>query len=199
MIGLVALLACGLAVTQPCLAALLPAMVRPDDLPRASAISQTAGSLGALAGPALAGLLVGAVRHARTAADRRRAATCAGGGRACCCVPGGAAERPAAGGDRRHRAAAARPGGCAGTRCCSPWWSALAVVIGAIGGINVVEVFFIRETLDGSTTMYGLVDGRWMAGMLAGGWLVRPAGPPARPTTARWSAAVLATARPGAA
>ena len=58
-VGLVALLACGLAVTQPCLAALLPAMVRPADLPRASAISQTAVSLGALGGPVLAGLLVG--------------------------------------------------------------------------------------------------------------------------------------------
>ena len=59
VVGLVALLACGLAVTQPCLAALLPAMVRPADLPRASAISQNAVSLGALGGPVLAGLLVG--------------------------------------------------------------------------------------------------------------------------------------------
>ncbi|MET7673174.1 MFS transporter [Micromonospora luteifusca] len=59
VVGLVTLLACGLAVTQPCLAALLPAMVRPADLPRASAISQTAVSLGALGGPVLAGLLVG--------------------------------------------------------------------------------------------------------------------------------------------
>jgi MFS family permease len=59
VIGLVALLAAGLAVTQPVLAALVPAMVRAEDLPRASALNQTAGSLGALAGPALAGLLVG--------------------------------------------------------------------------------------------------------------------------------------------
>lgn len=58
-IVLVALLACGLAVTQPTLAALLPEMVRPDDLPRATAVNQTAGSVGVLVGPALAGLLVG--------------------------------------------------------------------------------------------------------------------------------------------
>ena len=53
-----------------------------------------------------------------------------------------------------------------------------AAVIAAIGGINVVEVFFIRETLDSSATVYGLVRAAWMAGMLPGSWLaVR--GPPA--------------------
>ncbi|WP_146167687.1 MFS transporter, partial [Micromonospora sp. MH33] len=57
VIPLVALLAAGLAVTQPVLAALVPAMVRAEDLPRAGALNQTAGTLGALAGPALAGLL----------------------------------------------------------------------------------------------------------------------------------------------
>ncbi|MET7669922.1 MFS transporter, partial [Micromonospora luteifusca] len=46
-----------------------------------------------------------------------------------------------------------------------------AVVIAAIGGINVIEVFFIRETLGGSPTTYGLVSAAWMAGMLPGAWL----------------------------
>ncbi|RAO04028.1 hypothetical protein GUI43_05223 [Micromonospora noduli] len=46
-----------------------------------------------------------------------------------------------------------------------------AVVIAAIGGINVIEVFFIRETLEGSATTYGLVSAAWMAGMLPGTWL----------------------------
>ncbi|MEU8166182.1 MFS transporter, partial [Micromonospora sp. NPDC049004] len=46
-----------------------------------------------------------------------------------------------------------------------------AVVIAAVGGINVIEVFFIRETLNGSATTYGLVGAAWMAGMLPGGWL----------------------------
>src|SRR5690349_20386757 len=59
IIALVALLATGLAVTQPTLAALLPGMVRKDDLARASAITQTAGQLGMLIAPALAGILVG--------------------------------------------------------------------------------------------------------------------------------------------
>jgi hypothetical protein len=37
----------------------MPSMVTADDLPRASAIGQTAGMAGSLAGPALAGSLVG--------------------------------------------------------------------------------------------------------------------------------------------
>src|ERR1700733_12937622 len=59
IIALVAVLAAGLAVTQPCLSALLPSMVPADDLPKAMALSQTAGSLGMMLAPALGGLLVG--------------------------------------------------------------------------------------------------------------------------------------------
>ena len=59
IIALVALLAAGLAVTQPCLSALLPSMVPADDLPRAMALGQTAGSVGMMLAPALGGLLMG--------------------------------------------------------------------------------------------------------------------------------------------
>ena len=59
IITLVALLAAGLAVTQPCLSALLPSMVAADDLPRAMALGQTAGSVGLMLAPALGGLLMG--------------------------------------------------------------------------------------------------------------------------------------------
>src|SRR5689334_4695572 len=59
LVGLVALVATGAAVTQPTFAALTPEMVRRADLPRASAIGQTAGSIGMLVGPPVAGLLVG--------------------------------------------------------------------------------------------------------------------------------------------
>ncbi|MCX5068696.1 MFS transporter [Micromonospora lupini] len=187
VVGLVALLACGLAVTQPCLAALLPAMVRPADLPRASAISQTAVSLGALGGPVLAGLLVGqfgtrvpllvdaatylalvvAGLLLRTRRGGRRTAAAAGD-------VSTAGPSGSAGSDAAERAT---PGGTARS------WRlrrdplllvmvvSTAVVIAAIGGINVIEVFFIRETLDGSATTYGLVGAAWMAGMLPGGWL----------------------------
>src|SRR3984957_12502161 len=59
IIALVAVLAAGLAVTQPCLSALLPSMVPADDLPKAMALSQTAGYLGMMLAPALGGLLMG--------------------------------------------------------------------------------------------------------------------------------------------
>src|SRR5688572_17384223 len=59
LIGLVALLATGLSITSPTFSALLPDMVRKEDLPRAAALGQTATAIGALAGPALAGVLVG--------------------------------------------------------------------------------------------------------------------------------------------
>ena len=54
IIALVAVLAAGLAVTQPCLSALLPSMVPADDLPKAMALNQTAGSLGMMLAPAWA-------------------------------------------------------------------------------------------------------------------------------------------------
>ncbi|MEV4462498.1 MFS transporter [Micromonospora echinofusca] len=168
IIGLVALLACGLAVTQPCLAALLPAMVRPADLPRASAISQTASTLGALGGPVLAGLLVGQFGT--------RVPLLIDAASYLALVVAGLLLRTRRGG---RRAAATPVRGVEG----APAWRLrrdpllLAVVLGtaavitAVGGINVIEVFFIRETLGGTPTMYGLVGAAWMAGMLPGSWL----------------------------
>ncbi|WFF02452.1 MFS transporter [Micromonospora sp. WMMD964] len=174
VVGLVALLACGLAVTQPCLAALLPAMVRPADLPRASAISQNAVSLGALGGPALAGLLVG--QFGTRVPLLLDAATYLA------LVVAGLLLRTRRGG-RRPATAAPGPAGGKSHRGTELGWrlrrdplmlvmvASTAVVIAAIGGINVIEVFFIRETLHGSATTYGLVGAAWMAGMLPGSWL----------------------------
>ncbi|MET8249887.1 MFS transporter [Micromonospora sp. NPDC005197] len=189
VVVLVALLACGLAVTQPCLAALLPAMVRPADLPRASAISQTAVSLGALGGPVLAGLLVGqfgtrvpllvdAATYLALVVAGLLLRTRRGGRRPTADQAGradqaGPAEQVRVGGQGSR----VNPGGTGqGWRLRrDPLMLVMvvstAVVIAAIGGINVIEVFFIRETLKGSATTYGLVGAAWMAGMLPGGWL----------------------------
>ncbi|MFI6783836.1 MFS transporter [Micromonospora sp. NPDC050276] len=191
VVGLVALLACGLAVTQPCLAALLPAMVRPADLPRASAISQTAVSLGALGGPVLAGLLVGqfgtrvpllidAATYLALVVAGLLLRTRRGGRRPDSRAAGSSRT---AGSSRAVVISQAVPGGVATPGGTQLDWRlrrdplmlvmvvSTAVVIAAIGGINVIEVFFIREALDGSPTTYGLVSAAWMAGMLPGGWL----------------------------
>ncbi|GHJ51544.1 hypothetical protein Nm8I071_08510 [Nonomuraea sp. TT08I-71] len=171
VITLVALLAAGLAVTQPVLSALVPAMVRGEDLPRAAALNQTAGTLGALAGPALAGVLVGsfgtrlpllldAVSYLALVAAGLLIRTRRGGGR-----------RPAA------VAATGTPGAPAADWRLrrDPLLVAMIVtiagVIAAVGAINVVEVFFIRETLHSTATLYGLVTGAWTLGILIGAWL----------------------------
>ncbi|WP_410810323.1 MFS transporter [Micromonospora sp. 067-2] len=173
VIGLVALLASGLAVTQPVLAALVPAMVRADDLPRASALHQTAGTLGALAGPALAGLLVGGfgVRVPLLVDAVSYLAL----------VAAGLLIRTRRGGARRadpavaHSPSAPRDAGAPTWRLRrDPLLVAMVATVGgviaAVGAINVVEVFFIRETLNSSATVYGLVTGSWTLGILVGAW-----------------------------
>ncbi|PWR15717.1 MFS transporter [Micromonospora sicca] len=169
VIALVAVLAAGLAVTQPVLAALVPAMVRAADLPRASALNQTAGTLGALAGPALAGVLVGEFGA--------RLPLLVDAGSYLALVAAGLLIRTRRGGSRRADPAATGPG------TATTGWrlrrdpllvvmvGTLAAVIGAVGAINVIEVFFIRETLGSSTTVYGVVTGAWTLGIVLGGWL----------------------------
>jgi MFS family permease len=161
IIALVAVLATGLAVTQPVIAALLPEMVRRDDLAKAGGINQTAGMIGMLIAPALAGLLVGQVgarvpllldavsylalvAAGRLLRTRRR--------------PGapGAVTAPATGWRLRD------------DRILTVMVAALAAAVGGVNAINVVEVFFIRDTLHASTTVFGLVSASWTTGMLIG-------------------------------
>ncbi|MFE9691650.1 MFS transporter [Micromonospora sp. NPDC005806] len=170
VIALVALLAAGLAVTQPVLSALVPAMVRTEDMPRASALNQTAGTLGALAGPALAGVLVGEFGA--------RLPLLLDAGSYLALVAAGLLIRTRRGGSRGRVTTA----GTVGAPPTVTWRlrrdpllvamvATIAGVIAAVGAINVVEVFFIRETLGSSTTMYGLVTGSWTLGILVGAWL----------------------------
>lgn len=166
---LVAGLAAGLAVTQPVLSALVPAMVQSADLPRASAITQTAGSLGALAGPALAGLLVGQFGV--------RLPLLLDAGSYLALVAAGMLLRTRRGGAHGENSTVS---GCAGR--ASTWRlrrdpllvtmvATLAAVVGAVGAVNVIEVFYLRETLHSSTTMFGIVSGSWTVGVLIGAWV----------------------------
>jgi MFS family permease len=169
VIVLVTLLGAGLAVTQPTLAALLPSMVGREDLPRASAIGQTANMVGMLVAPALGGLLVG--RFGLRTPLLLDAATYL-------LLTAAALAIRTRRGDRT--AAAAARGGAAGRAGWSlrrdpllrSQFALSAAVLAVVSAVNVVEVFFIRGTLRSSTTLYGLVGAAWVAGMVAGAWLL---------------------------
>ncbi|BCL15203.1 MFS transporter [Micromonospora sagamiensis] len=170
IVALVALLASGLAVTQPVLAALLPAMVRAEDFPRASAFNQTAATIGMLGGPALAGLLVGQFGT--------RVPLLVDAASYLALVLAGLVIRTRRGGSRSVSSVASGPDRPA------PAWrlrsdpllvamvATMAAVVGALGALGVVEVFYLRETLDASATVFGVVTAAWPLGILPGAWLL---------------------------
>jgi MFS family permease len=168
LIGLVAVLSCGLAVTSPTLAALTPLMVGRENLARASAISQTASTIGMLTAPALAGVLVGAF-GSRLPLLLDAATYLA--------IPvAGLPIRTRRGG--RFRAQAATQEGAPGSRqpvfrmrsdgLLWPMFTMVGAVIAAIGAVDVVDVFFVRDTLHSSPAGYGLIGAVWLGGMVIG-------------------------------
>ena len=167
IVGLTAVLAAGLAVSRPTLGALVPDMVGLANVPRAMAISQSANYVGVLIGPALAGVLVGqfglripllidaatylALVVAALAIRTRR------GGRPTVATDGATAETP----EWRLR----------GDALLAAVVLGVAVTIGAVSAVNVADVFFVRETLHSSTTVYGLLFAVFTGAMLVGSWL----------------------------
>jgi MFS family permease len=168
LIGLVAVLSCGVAVTSPTLAALTPLMVGREDLAKASAINQTASTIGMLAAPALGGILVGAF-GSRLPLLIDAATYLA--------IPvAGLLIRTRRG--RRFRAPAAKQAAAPGGRqpvfrmrsdaLLWPMLIMVGAVIGAIGAVDVVDVFFVRDTLHSSPAGYGLIGAVWLGGMVVG-------------------------------
>ncbi|GAA2624898.1 MFS transporter [Dactylosporangium fulvum] len=163
LIALVALLATGVAITTPTFNALLPEVAGPDGVGRAMAIGQTANSIGSLAGPALAGVLVGAFGlRIPLLIDAVTYLAVVGAGLLL----------------RTRRSVTAQERASAGTAAWKIRQDSLLLALTALIGalvlaLNVtmvVGVFFIRETLGGSPAEFGLVEAAWTAGMLAGGW-----------------------------
>jgi MFS family permease len=167
IIALVAVLAAGLAVTQPCLSALLPSMVPADDLPKAMALSQTAGSFGLMLAPALGGLLMGRFGlRVPLLADAGSYLAIAAAGRLI------RTRRPV---QRTQSEAGPRARGGWGVRRDPLVWSAVVLVgavVAAASLLNVAEVFFIRATLHSTASTYGLMESVWVSASVAGGWWV---------------------------
>lgn len=160
MIGLVALLACGLAITQPTLAALTPAMVRAEDLPKASGIGQTATAIGALIAPALAGVLVGQF-GARPALVFDAVSYLA-------IVAAGLLLRTRRHGVRETVESRTTAWRLRSDRTLTALFGTLFAAVLGVGAVNVFEIFFIRGSLGASTTVFGLVAASWTVGMLIG-------------------------------
>jgi MFS family permease len=182
IIALVTVLAAGLALTQPCLSALLPDMVTPDDLPKATALSQTAGAAATMLAPALAGLLMGqfGVKVPLLADAASYLAIVAAGG-LIRTRRGGPARAPSPSPDQPSPDQPS-PGQPSGEQP-PVWrlrqdpltWSAIVLigaVVAAASLVNVAEVFLIRGTLHSSTTVYGLLDSVWIGATMAGAWLL---------------------------
>lgn len=162
--------ASGVALLQPVMGALLPVMSTKEDLPKASAVGQTGALVGMMAGPAIAGLIMGEfgatvalVCAAGMSLSRTFVALAIRSRRRGGVVTGGeptaeVAEKPVAYKLRNDRLMVAMVAG-------------LAAVIGILSASNVIEVFLVRESFGASESMYGFINGTWMAGMAVGAWL----------------------------
>jgi MFS family permease len=190
IIALVAMLAIGLAITSPTMSALTPLMVGRQNLAKAGGISQTAATIGMLAAPALGGVLVGAFGSRvpllidagtylslpiaglllrtrrggrfRTAPDATSPADTTSAAAATSAADAGAnaADRPKSGRPPVFHMRA--------DALLWPLMVMIGAVVGAISAVNVVDVFFIRQTLHASATVYGLVAATWIVGMVFG-------------------------------
>jgi MFS family permease len=162
IIALVFVLGCGTALTTPTLAALLPEIVGPDLMPRASAIGQTASSVGMLLAPALGGLLYGAYGlRVPLLVDAGTYLAITAGALLIRTRRGVSAARLREPRVSLFRDALLRP----------TLIMVGAVVVGA-SVMNVADVFFIRDALHGSPTVYGVLGAVWTGSMLVGAWLL---------------------------
>jgi MFS family permease len=170
IIGLVAALATGMSITSPTFSALTPAMVGRDNLAKAGGISQSAALVGSLLGPVFGGLLVGAFGSARMPLLIDAGTYLA--------VPVAAFLIKT----RRRGGISNAPSEPEPTSNASwtvwndplirPLMILFAAVLTAVVTVNVVDVFFVRQTLHGSAGIYGTLSALWMIGMLIGTVLI---------------------------
>jgi MFS family permease len=171
LIGLSVLLSVGLAFTHPVFGALPRVMVGKDNVPRAASISQITAMAGMVVAPGVGGVLTGAfgttiplVLDAAsfglvalgatmivTRLHRRRAQTTTD------------PAEPAAGQAYRVRS----------DRFLLSVLLLSGVVMAGASIINVLIVFYVRETFAASAVTYGMIMSAWALGMVPGGMLVR--------------------------
>jgi MFS family permease len=173
LIALSVLLSAGLAFTHPVFGGLPSAIVGKENVPRASSISQTTAMAGMVAAPGVAGFLTGhfgvtiplvidAVSFVAVALGGLAIRTRLNSRR------GAAARAPQERADQAVEAYQVRS---------DRFLRSVLVLSGAVMAcaciINVLIVFYVRETFHASEGVYGLVMSAWMAGLVPGGLLVR--------------------------
>jgi MFS family permease len=168
LIGLAALLSCGYAVTQPTLAALLPAMVRRADVVRAGALGQTATAVGSLVAPALAGVLTGAFGlRVPLFVDAASYVAIVLAGLLIQTRRGGAIPAmPVAPGVPAQPAPAWR---LRADPLLFTMVVTTAAVVAAVSAVNVADVYLVRGVLHSSATAYGLLTAVWTGSTILGG------------------------------
>ena len=166
---LVVVLQCGQAVANPTWGALVPRIAGDQDVGRVLALQQSLLAVTAIAGAALAGLVVGT--HGSAAALWLDAATFGG------LLVAAALVRTRRGGARAgSRERATRTRTLDGLRVLRRdrlvWlvfvWTVPFVIV--LEGVNVVEVFLVRDDLGASATTYGLLQAFFGAGAVVGSW-----------------------------
>lgn len=178
LVGLCTLLAAGVAFTHPVFGGLPSAMVAKEDVPRASAISQTTTMAGMLFAPAIAGFL--SSRSGTTLPLALDAASFV-------LVVLGALTIST----RLHKKTTAAPTTTPETSTAAAPESAPApyrvwsdrflrsvlllsgVVMACACIINVLIVFYVRDTFGASEQVYGVIMTSWAAGMVPGALLAR--------------------------
>jgi MFS family permease len=168
IIGLMAALAVGFSIVSPTMSALTPLMVGRENLARAGGIGQTASTVGMLAAPALGGVLVGAfgarvplLIDAATYLALPAAALLIRTRR-------GGRFRPPADPTATSPVAESPTYRIRRDGLLFPVFLMVGAVVAAISAVNVVDVFFVRQTLHSSPTVYGLIGAVWLAGMVLG-------------------------------
>ncbi|MFJ9894127.1 MFS transporter [Streptomyces sp. NPDC091280] len=179
LIALSAVLSAGLAFTHPVFGALPSAIVGKDNVPRASSISQTWAMAGMVAAPGVAGFLIGrfgvtvpllidALSFAAVVAGGLLIRTRLHKGR-------GAEAATADSTDSTDGTDTDRPAPykVTGDRFLTAVLILSGAVMAAASIINVLIVFYVRETFGASEETFGLIMSAWMLGLIPGGMLVR--------------------------
>ncbi|HEY5267399.1 MAG TPA: MFS transporter [Acidimicrobiales bacterium] len=165
-IFLMALLTCGVAFSLPGYSALVPTLSGEENVAVAQSTVQSAQSIALTAGPALGGLLVGALGQSWPLYLDAASFALAGLGTLLLRTDRRPSTRAADEKSKKEMSAGVRL--IFSDPYLRPVIVTVTVFMLSLGAVNVAEVFFITQTLHASDLMYGLVGTSFGAGSILG-------------------------------